>query len=201
MIQFSFSNNNKRNLSSFFFENFSSGNIYHTISTSLTSLYYFFEELPFTQYFQQDYLKFFLHIFLTYNYRVSLASASFLHLSLYPSFLPFFFFSSFISFFLSLLSSFTPYLFATVSVPSIGTIDVSIPVGWCSLAFATVSACSKSAGVVCPAVLRLPRPFPPYSSISSSLFQLPAPSRLKINGSSALSVEHARIRDNESRRA
>lgn len=115
---------------------------------------------------------------------VSLASAWFLHLSLYPSFLPLSL-SLFLYFFLSSLSSFTPYLLAAVSVPSIETIDVSIPVGWCSLAFATVSACSKSAGVVCPAVLRLPRPFPPYSSISSSLFQLPAPSRLKINGSSA----------------
>lgn len=121
---------------------------------------------------------------------VSLASAWFLHLSLYPSFLPFslsLFLYFFLPLFLSSLSSFTPYLLAAVSVPSIETIDVSIPVGWCSLAFATVSACSKSAGVVCPAVLRLPRPFPPYSSISSSLFQLPAPSRLKINGSSALS--------------
>lgn len=46
---------------------------------------------------------------------------------------------------------------AAFPIPSTGTIDVSIPVGWCSLAFATVSACSKSAGVVCPAVPRLLR--------------------------------------------
>lgn len=102
---------------------------------------------------------------------VSLASASFLHLSIHL-FSPFLYLSPSISFSFSffLLSHLSlPTRFAIVSVPSIGTIDVSIPVGWCSLAFATVSACSKSAGVVCPAVLRLPRPFPPYSSTSSSL--------------------------------
>lgn len=63
---------------------------------------------------------------------------------------------------LSLRLSFLPHLSLRIRstafpVPSTGTIDVSIPVGWCSLAFATVSACSKSAGVVCPAVLRPPR--------------------------------------------
>lgn len=88
-IQFSssFSSNKKRNLSSFFFENFSSGNIYHTISTSLTSLYCFFEELPFTWYFQQDYLKFFLHIFLTYNYHSEMSRSPrpgfFIYLSIF----------------------------------------------------------------------------------------------------------------------
>lgn len=89
----------------FFFENFSSGNIYHTISTSLTSLYYFFEELPFTWYFQQDYLKFFLHIFLTYNYHSEMSRSPrpgfFIYLSIHLS-SPFLSLSSFISF--SLLS-------------------------------------------------------------------------------------------------
>lgn len=92
---------------------------------------------------------------------------SFIYLSIHL-FSPFLYLSPSFSF--SLLSHLSlPTRFATVSVPSIGTIDVSILVGWCSLAFATVSACSKSAGVVCPAVLRLPRPFPPYFSTSSSL--------------------------------
>lgn len=51
-------------------------------------------------------------------------------------------------------SSFTPLRRLSHPVVRTGSIDVSIPVGWCSLAFATVSACSKNAGVVCPAVLR-----------------------------------------------
>jgi len=72
----------------------------------------------------------------------------------------------------SLYLSFVPDLSlricsAAFPVPSRGTIDVSIPVGRCSLAFAIVSACSKSAGVVCLAVLCLPRAF---LSICFSIF-------------------------------
>jgi len=104
------------------------------------------------------------------------------------------FFSASLSLFLFSLifhSAFSPPLF-----PSARTIDVSILVGWCSLAFATVSACSKSAGVVCPAVLFVSPPRPPFSlftpdppslfSASSSLSSIDtSPPRLKINGSSA----------------
>lgn len=81
-------------------------------------------------------------------------------------------------------------------VLSRGTIDVSIP-GRCSLAFAIVSMCFKSAGVVCLAVLCLSRAF---LSICFSIFLYFLPFsisflfllwcvslRLKINKSSAFS--------------
>lgn len=101
-------------------------------------------------------------------------------------------------------------LYIRSAVPSRRTIDVSISVGWwCSLAFAAVSACSKSAGVVCPAVLRLSAPisiilflllflllfFLNPSWFSSSRFSDARSPRLKINESNALAL----TRDNPRR--
>lgn len=105
--------------------------------------------------------------------------------------------------------SFLPHLSlrirsAAFPVPSAGTIDVSIPVGWCSLAFATVSACTKSAGVVCPAVLRLPRAHrlrPRSPPILLSLLLRHARLLVSKSMGRVLAVERARIHSDQSPRA